>query len=392
MGFGLSSASGGGNVIESETPPEIPEAGGIWLQPQTQKTTTDLQRQSYGSDLQSYIPVDGEIIFFCNTDGVVYSVNSNDITETIWTYSTGDELPFPTDGGTVFTVANVLVDTFIDSTSVYVSPNSTIYSLDKASGQLNWSYDADDEVPNMVVSGSSIFFGDASGSLYRINKSGGEVWKVNAPADEVRSVVVGETSVYAGGDTFVSSHSIIDGSQNWQNNTSNNDPSIFSRGVQDGSHVYFGGDDGAAHLKKYDKATGGVETTFDAGDAIVGDMILFEGDLFFGTIGSSFYSVNSEALTENWNNGGSFSAGGHILYEELVLTSGTTGGVNGLRIDDGTQEINDNDDNVNSDFGVTEDSIIFGTDSGDLVKISRDFIGNSVTYISNGEAWNKIVQ
>ncbi len=154
-----------------------------------------------------------------------------------------------------------------------------------------------------VVAGGGVYVGTNAGSFRCVNAvTGEEVWKVTLPSDVVSAPAVSGTRAVVGcGDGNVYCLSTVDGTVLWSTPCSG---PVYSPPAIDGSAVYIGsngtGASKSARLYSLDLATGAVNWSYAADNAIESRPCFTSDTVFFGAWDSYFYALYKSTGALRW--------------------------------------------------------------------------------------------
>ncbi|MHC4981759.1 MAG: outer membrane protein assembly factor BamB family protein [Planctomycetota bacterium] len=187
-----------------------------------------------------------------------------------------------------------------------------VVALDASSGRELWKIEAPSLVSPLVAAGGAVYFGAYHPALYCVNaKTGRELWKNPTLGYRWDSrMVYTPNRVYATIGGGIAALNAQNGKQIWSRGPGR-PPSGFSPVVNGRIFVAYaiGGISPPSRLEALDAATGKKLWSFTPDGWVIMDPVAWEGNVFFGTMGSSssaarlsgdFYVLDAETGELKW--------------------------------------------------------------------------------------------
>jgi len=226
-----------------------------------------LWKHKTGGPVAATPAIAGDLVYVGSYDGNFYALETKN-GATRWKFATGGERRFEAKGLHGMRPKNQTIadpfDVFLSSPVVaggsvfFGSGDGNVYSLDAASGALNWKFETGDVVhASPAFADGVVYFGSWDSYFYAVDaRTGAQKWRFHGGEDSLIHNQVG----------FQSSPAVANG--------------VVYTGCRD------------SKLYAIDAATGGEKWQFDAkGSWVVSSPAVVQGKVIFGTSDSSLYVV-----------------------------------------------------------------------------------------------------
>jgi uncharacterized protein (TIGR02145 family) len=244
---------------------------------------------------------------------------------------------------------------------VYVGYGRTFYCLDRADGNIRWSYEFQKierwpgQTSHPVLQDGLLYFGSKEGNLFALRadkgelawksrgagmitstpavaygmvfysgwdekfhaldaKTGNEVWSYQTPGGDASPLVVGKT-IYVGSDKGqVYALSVTDGSQLWSSRTGGriNAAPVFYEGL-----VIFGCDDGNVYA--FDAANGATTWTYITNSSVLDFPTMYEGILIVTNSAGDLMAIDAKTGGDIWKKK-DLKCDQPVVHNGLVIT------------------------------------------------------------------------
>jgi outer membrane protein assembly factor BamB/predicted phosphodiesterase len=251
-----------------------------------------------------------------------------------------------------------------------------------------WTYHAPANVVlTPATDGKLVIFGNSIGEVVALNiEDGSKKWTFKTSGAIYSSAAIADDIVVIGsGDGNIYGLSVNTGQRIWKLKTG---AAVLGSAIIDGDIVYIGGSD--HHFRAINIKTGkqlwafkGVEGT------IVGQPLLYEGKVIFGSWGRHLYALNQRngALVWKWNNGHAnrmFSPAmcTPVAHKGIIYVAAPDRVLNAIDANTGTSLWRNKEATVRESIGISEDgSMIFGK------TMNNDIVAYKTQTTDPGVAW-----
>jgi outer membrane protein assembly factor BamB len=211
-----------------------------------------------------------------------------------------------------------------DGQLIVGSYNSSLYSLDPATGTENWVFSPGNGrfIGAPLVYGDRIYAPSASGLMYTLDLSGKEVNRfddTNGPFWAQPILDTERQAIYLSSmDHYLYAVNLDSGQLLWKTDL---DGSLLGTPVLNNGVLYIGGF--AGKMNAIDANSGNVLWSTPMSDKIWSGPALYEGRLYFGDLGGAFYSLDATSGTIVWETqtDGSITATPYIQGETVYITT-----------------------------------------------------------------------
>ena len=262
--------------------------------------TASIEADSAGGSPSATINISAETVSNLNlntstaqeTNGTVYvgSVDSSLYAidaatgEKEWSYVTGHEIRSS--------------PTVVDGTVYVGSIDNSVYAIDAATGEKEWSYATGNDVySSPTVVNGTVYIGSNNDSLHAVDAATGEKeWKYATGGRVRSSPTVVDGTVYVGStDNSVYAVDAATGEKEWKYATGRN---VYSSPTVVDGTVYVGSTDNS--LYAVDAATGEKEWSYATGDTIYSSPTVANGTVYVGSYDNSLYAIDAATGGKEW--------------------------------------------------------------------------------------------
>jgi outer membrane protein assembly factor BamB len=184
--------------------------------------------------------ISGDLIIVSSMDKKVYALRQNtnkDGVDVVWSKDLGGSVLFSQALG--------------EDGNLYIGTlNNELFSIEAASGKVNWQVKTAGTVWSPVVVGKDkIYAGDQSGKIFALNtKDGSQAWEVNAESAVIGGLTLTDKGLFAGTEKGTALCLSVDGTKIWTETVGGK---LYSTPVISGDYVIFGVFEGDKTLAAY---------------------------------------------------------------------------------------------------------------------------------------------
>ncbi|MFC6720891.1 PQQ-binding-like beta-propeller repeat protein [Natrialbaceae archaeon GCM10025810] len=264
-------------------------------------------------------------------------------------------------------LAIVLVASMVAMPIAFTGFDDTRGTAQAAEGDVEWEYDAGDDVGDMydgiTVDGDTLYAGSDDGTLHAVDReSGDEEWATDVGGEIDSTPTIHDDLVILGTEDSgqVKAYDAETGDEEWTYSTGDDVDS--SPTVADGT-VYVGSDDDDLHA--VDAETGDEEWTYSTGDDVDSSPTVADGTVYVGSWDDDLHAVDAETGDEEWT----YSTGDDVRSSPTVA--------------DGTVYVGSHDDNLHAvDAETGDEEWTYST--GDLVR-SSPTVADGTVYVGSDD-------
>lgn len=184
-----------------------------------------------------------------------------------------------------------------------------VYSLDRSSGQENWSWNSNEVLDSVkdlppaselmssapLITKESVYIGSNSGFLYRLDKESGElIWKFNSGDSIETSPRKDGDKIYFGNNSGEFFCLNLKGELTWKFETEDDIIGIKSSASIADEGIYFGSSDNILYLLNQE---GKMKWTFEAEDIIHSSPLVTSNKIVFGDFSGNIYCLSKNKIS-----------------------------------------------------------------------------------------------